>query len=64
MKGILGRISGFFNDIKLEMKKVSYPTRTETVGSTSVVLVLVLIVGIYLSGIDLGLAQAIRKIFQ
>ncbi len=64
MKGLLGRIVEFFNDVKNELKKVSYPTRTETVGSTTVVLILVFMVGIYLALIDLGLVKAIKMIIQ
>ena len=36
----------FFNDVRSELKKISYPSRSETIGSTAVVIVLVLIVKI------------------
>ena len=61
MKGFLGRITGFMNDVKGELKKISYPTRPETIGSTLVVLVLVVLIGIYLSGVDLILTKFIQK---
>lgn len=64
MKRLLGRITDFLRDIKGELKKVSYPTRAETIGSTTIVLILVLIVGIYLSITDLMLVKVIRKIVQ
>ena len=64
MKGLLGRISEFFNDVKAELKKVSYPTRFETMGSTTVVLILVFMVGIYLSLLDILLVKAVRFIIQ
>ena len=64
MKGLLGRISEFFKDVKAELKKVSYPTRSETMGSTTVVLILVFIVGIYLSLLDIVLVKAVRFIIQ
>ena len=62
MARLFRRISEFLSDVKNELKKVSYPTRPETVGSTTVVLVLVFIVGIYLSIADLLLVRAIRII--
>jgi len=49
------------NDVKGELKKISYPTRPETIGSTLVVLVLVVLIGIYLSGVDLILTKFIQK---
>ncbi len=64
MRGLLGRISEFFNDVKAELKKVSYPTRAETMGSSTVVLILVFIVGIYLSLLDIVLVKAVRFIIQ
>ena len=64
MKGLLDRISGFFIDVKAELKKVTYPTRSETMGSTTVVLILVFIVGIFLSGLDMMLVKAVRFIIQ
>ena len=64
MKGILGRISEFFKDVKAELKKVTYPTRSETMGSTTVVLILVFMIGIFLSLLDLVLVKAVRLIIQ
>ena len=64
MKGLLGRISEFFKDVKAELKKVSYPTRSETMGSTTVVLILVFIIGIFLSVLDIVLVKAVRFIIQ
>jgi preprotein translocase subunit SecE len=64
MQGILGRISAFFNDVRAELKKVAYPTRAETVGSTTVVLILVIIIGVFLSVLDMALVKAVRLIIQ
>ncbi|MBI3810766.1 MAG: preprotein translocase subunit SecE [Nitrospirae bacterium] len=64
MQGLLGRISEFFKDIKAELKKVTYPTRSETMGSTTVVLILVFIIGIFLSVLDMVLVKAVRFIIQ
>jgi preprotein translocase subunit SecE len=64
MQGILGRISSFFNDVRAELKKVAYPTRAETVGSTTVVLILVIIIGVFLSVLDMALVKAVRLIIQ
>ena len=57
-----GTIVEFLVDVRSELKKVSYPTRSETVGSTTVVIVLVLIVSIFLALMDLGLVRLVGKI--
>ena len=45
-----------------ELKKVSFPTRAETLGSTVVVLVLVLIFSMFLSVLDHFLIRLIRVV--
>jgi preprotein translocase subunit SecE len=55
-------ITEFLNDVKLELKKVSYPTRSETIGSTTVVIVLVVIVSLFLALTDLLLVRLLGKI--
>jgi preprotein translocase subunit SecE len=52
----------FLNDVKLELRKVSYPTRSETMGSTTVVIVLVVIVSLFLALTDLLLVRLLGKI--
>ncbi|HEY5648356.1 MAG TPA: preprotein translocase subunit SecE [Nitrospiria bacterium] len=64
IKRFFGRITEFLGNVKIELKKVSYPTRAETVGSTTVVLILVTIVGIYLAGVDQVLVRVIKEIIQ
>lgn len=64
VRKLLARISEFLGDVKSELRKVAFPSRAETVGSTLVVLVLVVIVGIYLSLTDMALVRALRAIIQ
>lgn len=52
----------FLSDVKSELKKVSYPTKTETVGSTTVVLLFCVIMAIYLSVADSLFVWVISKI--
>jgi len=47
----------FLREVKLELKKVSWPSRKEISGSTGVVILNVLIVAIYLGIIDNILQQ-------
>ena len=52
------KIFKFLREVRLEMKKVTWPTRKEITGSTVVVIVTVIIVAIYLGIVDNILQQA------
>ena len=52
------KIFKFLREVRLEMKKVTWPTRKEVTGSTGVVIVTVIIVAIYLGIVDNILQQA------
>jgi preprotein translocase subunit SecE len=52
----------FITDVRGEMKKVSFPTRAETVGSTTVVIVFCILMSLYLSVIDSFLVWLVAKI--
>ena len=43
---------GFLIDTQGELQKVSWPTRYELVGSTAVVIVSVIVIGIFILGVD------------
>ena len=58
------RLTEFFSDVKSEIKKVSFPTQSETLGSTSVVLILVVILSVFLSLIDHVLVRLVRIVIQ
>ena len=47
-----GRIGEFYHNVKLEMRKTTWPTRTEVWSTTVVVLIAVLFFGFYLWGVD------------
>ena len=49
----------FLRDVRVEMKKVTWPTRRDLVQSTLVVLVAVTIVGFYIAFLDLVFSRAI-----
>ena len=58
------RIAEFFHDVKLELKKVVFPTRKEVVGSTWVVIVSVLIAAVFLGVVDAVLARLMTSVFK
>lgn len=52
----------FLREVKLELKKVSWPSRKEISGSTGVVIVNVIIVAVYLGFLDTILQQVMTLI--
>jgi len=54
----------FLREVSLELKKVTWPTRKQTVGLTVVVIVLVLIIALFLGIIDIGLSSLIRLVLK
>jgi preprotein translocase subunit SecE len=62
IKQVWANINEFLTDVRSELKKISYPTRSETMGSTTVVIVLVVIVSVFLALTDLLLVRLMGKI--
>ena len=54
----------FLREVKFELKKVTWPTRKQTMGSTLVVLVLVTIIAFFLGAVDIGLSSLVRLVLQ
>jgi preprotein translocase subunit SecE len=58
----LQKSSQFLREVKIELKKVTWPTRKQTMGSTVVVVVLVMIFSLFLGSVDLSLSSLIRYV--
>jgi len=54
----------FLREVKIELKKVTWPSRKQTMGSTLVVIVLVSIISVFLGIVDIGLSTVIRAVFK
>lgn len=52
----------FFKEVKLELKRVNWPTREATIKYTLVVLGVSIALAVYLGGLDLILNTLIKKI--
>jgi preprotein translocase subunit SecE len=63
-KNIIDKSLQFLREVKIELKKVTWPSRKQTIGSTVVVIVLVIIISLFLGVVDLGLSSLIRVILQ
>jgi len=58
------KIAEFIEEVKLELKKVVFPTRKEVIGSTWVVIITVLISAFFLGIVDLGLGRLMTLAFR
>ena len=56
------KIVRFLKEAKGELKKVTWPTPKQTLASTSVVIIVVIIVSVFLGIVDFGLAKVIRLV--
>ena len=63
-KETYGKVRQFFREVRAELKRVTWPTRKETIGSTSVVLILVMIMAVFLGLVDAGLHALLRQILS
>jgi len=61
---MMQKIRDFFREVKLELKKVSFPSRDELTGSTWVVIVTVIIIAVYLGAVDMGLSELVKALLR
>ena len=54
----------FLREVKMELKKVTWPSRKQTIGSTAVVLVLVTIIAFFLGAVDIGLSSLVKVVLN
>ncbi|MDL2274497.1 preprotein translocase subunit SecE [Desulfosarcina sp. OttesenSCG-928-G10] len=63
-KTIFDKAIQFLREVRIELKKVTWPSRKQTVGSTVVVLVVVAIISVFLGLVDEGLFRIIRTVLH
>ena len=63
-KGYIDKGLQFLREVKVELKKVVWPSRKQTIGSTVVVLILVMIISVFLGMVDIGLSSLIRVVLK
>ena len=56
------KITTFLESVKIELGKVTWPTRKETVATTGVVVMIVFLISLYLGACDIILSKLMRLI--
>ena len=59
---MMQKISQYFNGIQVEMKKVTWLSKEEMLGSTLIVGVFSILIAIFLFFVDFGLSEFISRI--
>lgn len=52
----------FFREVKVELKKVTWPTRKQTTGTTVVVIIFVFVIAAFLGLFDFGLSKLVQVV--
>jgi preprotein translocase subunit SecE len=60
----LSRLQQFFHEVVAEFRRVSWPSRTEVVNSTVVVLAVVFLLAFYLGAVDVTLSKVVERILR
>jgi preprotein translocase subunit SecE len=58
------KVREFFHDVLVEFRRVSWPTRKEVMGSTSVVIVMVIVLAVFLAVVDHALTWLVRLVLR
>jgi len=61
---VIAKVSGFLGNVKSELTKVTWPTRKDTYGSTMVVIAFVLLVAVFLWGVDNVLSVLVKNLLS
>jgi preprotein translocase subunit SecE len=62
--GTVQKVKTFLQEFKTEMKKVSWPARKETISSTAVVIVTVMIIVAFLGIVDFALGKIVQSVLS
>ena len=61
---MIAKMMEYIKSIKVEMSKVSWMTRSQTINSTGIVGVFAFIIAIFLFTLDIGLSELVNMLFN
>jgi preprotein translocase subunit SecE len=64
MANVIARLPVFFREVKIELTKVSWPSRRELVGATWIVIVVTAILTTYIGVLDFLLSKAVSVVLK
>lgn len=60
----LNKVSSFLRNVRAEVKKVSWPSQSEVITMTILILGMVILLSAYIGGVDLVYRQIIQQILS
>ena len=63
-KGVVAAATEYIRDVRVEMSKVSWPSRVELRESTVVVIVMVVLIAVFIGVVDRGLSYAFEALVR
>ncbi|MBS3814133.1 preprotein translocase subunit SecE [Candidatus Bipolaricaulota bacterium] len=61
---MFNKVSSFLRNVRAEIKKVSWPSQTEVITMTILILGMVILLSGYIGGVDLFYKQIIQRILS
>jgi preprotein translocase subunit SecE len=61
---MMTRLKAFVQDVLVEFRKVTWPSRPELINSTTVVIVVTVVLAFFLGGVDIGLTKLVERILH
>jgi preprotein translocase subunit SecE len=61
---VFQKIAQFLREVRVETKKVTWPTRKETLASTAIVLITTFIIAFFLGGVDVLLTNIVEMLLS
>jgi len=61
---MLTRVKDFAQDVLVEFRKVTWPSRPELINSTTVVIVVTVVLAFFLGAVDIGLTKLVERILH
>jgi preprotein translocase subunit SecE len=60
----VARVREFVDEVLVEFRKVTWPSRQELVNSTAVVIVVTVVLAFFLGGVDIALTRLVERILR
>jgi preprotein translocase subunit SecE len=64
MKEWIEKLRRFMTEVRVELKRTTWPSRTEVRGTTTVVIITVFIFAVFLFAVDWVLSRGVTTVFQ
>ena len=61
---VVTRIKEFAQDVLVEFRKVTWPSRQELINSTAVVIAVTVVLAFFLGGVDIALTRLVERILH